>query len=411
MSETHLKTRPDEHPPAPSTVELAVDHFVLREDLRRSSVPIDQFGSWRWHKLSFALFVVLPTLCASIYYGLIASDLYAVEFRFSVRSASDLVAEQDIVSMLARGGGLANIGRLPYMAASYLRSRNAVRELDADISLREIYSRPEADWFARLNPSRNDDVLWAYWQSMMAVNVDRVSGLVLVRVLAFTPDDALTLARTAAEAIDRMVDGVATTARRDALAIAEDELKRAAERYAAALTQLRELRNREGTVDPKQTIEDAVATLVGVMRDKLALERQRDTNARSLALDSPQQKILASQIRALESQIAAQAEALTSKRQDMKTAADTIARFEERELERRFAERLLEAAQATYEKARQESERQHIYTTPFVPPKKPEIAEYPRRARSIAFVALSSLGLWGVFTLIIAGIRDHKNMH
>jgi hypothetical protein len=94
--------------------------------------------------LSFALLVALPIVCTAIYYGLIAAGKYSVEFRFSVRSATELVADEDNIALLIKAGksGTHDIGRLPYMAADYLRSRNVVRELDRD------------GWFGCFSPIR-----------------------------------------------------------------------------------------------------------------------------------------------------------------------------------------------------------------------------------------------------------------
>src|ERR1700732_3580520 len=199
MNDAHLAATPPDCFPADPSGKTGLDPFVLREDLRRGSVPIDQFGSGQTNGLSFALLVVLPILCTAIYYGLIAAGKYSVEFRFSVRSATELVADEDNIALLIKAGksGTHDIGRLPYMAADYLRSRNVVRELDRDGWLRAVFSRDQADWLSRFDPTKSDDDLWLYWRDMISVNVDRVSGLVHVRVLAFTPDDALALARAA----------------------------------------------------------------------------------------------------------------------------------------------------------------------------------------------------------------------
>ncbi len=415
MSEADLKTHSAVRVPADTTGEPALDHFVLREDLRRVSVPIDQFGSWRWHQISFALCVLLPIALAGIYYGLIAADKYAAEFRFSVRSAAALVGEDDTASLLTRGAGARDAGAhdagvLPYMVASYLRSRNVVRELDYEGWLRAAFSRHKADWLSRFDTAGSEDELWDYWQSMITINVDRVSGLVLVRVFAFTPDDALTLAQAVARAAETMVDNVAARARRDALYDAEEELERASLRYSAALTSLRDVRNQEGMVDPKSTIDAAASTLLGVVREKLSLERQRDVNLKVLSPDAPQQKVIAGQIQGLESEIVSLTAALTSREGDAKTAARSIAQFEKQELERRFSERLLGVAQAAYERAREEAERQHVYIAVFVEPKKPEIAEYPRRVSVVAFVGMCAFALWSVMMLVIAGVRDHRNI-
>ncbi len=214
---------------------------------------------------------------------------------------------------------------------------------------------------------------------MISVTVDRISGLVLVRVLAFTPEDALALARAASVSTEKMIDSVAMRQRRDALFLAEQELERASLRYSAALTALRDVRNQEGTVDPEQTIKNSTDTLVGVIREKLSLERDYAANLKVMSTDSPQQKVLSDQIRALGSQVASLTEALTSHQKNAKTAAQTIEHFDKQELEVRFSKRLLEIAQASYERARQEAERQHVYFALYIEPKKPEIAEYPRR--------------------------------
>jgi capsular polysaccharide transport system permease protein len=410
MNEAHLAVRSPDRSPADPSGKIGLDPFALREDLRRSSVPIDQFGSWRMHGLSFALLVVLPIVCAAIYYGLIAAGKYSVEFRFSVRSAAELAADQDNIALMikAHKPGTQETGRVPYMAADYLRSRNVVRELDRDGWLRAVFSRDQADWLSRFDPTKSDDDLWLYWRDMISVNVDRVSGLVLVRVLAFTPEDALALARAASVSAEKMIDSVAMRERRDALLSAEQELERASLRHSGALTALRDVRNQVGTVDPEQTIKNSAETLLGVMREKLSLERDRDANLKVLSADAPQQKVLSDQIRALGSQVASLTEALTSHRTNAKTAAQSIALFEKQELEVRFSKRLLEIAQASYERARQESEGQHVYFALFVEPKKPEIAEYPRRARSVAFAGICLFSLWSVLMLAVAGIRDHK---
>jgi capsular polysaccharide transport system permease protein len=413
MNEAHLAARAADRSPAGLSAKTGLDPFALREDLRRSSVPIDQFGSWRMHGLSFALLVVLPIMCAAIYYGLIAAEKYSVEFRFSVRLAAKVGGDSDNVAQMITGGnpGTQESGRVPYMAADYLRSRNIVRELDRDGWLRLVFSRGEADWLSRFDPAKSEDDLWLYWRDMISVTVDRISGLVLVRVLAFTPEDALALARAASVSTEKMIDSVAMRQRRDALFLAEQELERASLRYSAVLTALRDVRNQEGTVDPEQTITDSTDTLVGVIREKLSLERDYAANLKVMSTDSPQQKVLSDQIRALESQVASLTEALTSHQKNAKTAAQTIEHFDKQELEVRFSKRLLEIAQASYERARQEAERQHVYFALYIEPKKPEIAEYPRRGRSIAFAGICAFSLWGVMMLAAAGIRDHKIGH
>ncbi|HET6379141.1 MAG TPA: hypothetical protein VFG05_12685, partial [Methylocella sp.] len=266
--------------PAPAAQQLpagaaafAIDPYEPPRPLERSAVPIDQFGSWRLFALSFVIIVVLPVLCVAAYYYLIAASIYAVEFRFSVRSAAELADSSAYggqkVFQTGGAGAPSEMVRLPYMAANYLRSRNVVRELDGGGWLRAVFSRPQADWLSRFDKRESADALWRYWRQMVSVNVERISGLVLVRVQAFTPDDALALARATAQCAERMIDSVSASEREERLRYAERELHRASLRYSDAITGMRDVRNQEKTVDLQQTITSTMDSLLGVMRQKL----------------------------------------------------------------------------------------------------------------------------------------------
>src|SRR5262249_12736269 len=91
-----------------------------------------------------------------------------------------------------------------------------------------------------------------------------------------------------------------------------------------------------------------------------------------------------------------------------RTTADTISRFEERELQRHFSEKLLEISQSSYEQARLEEERQHLYLTSFVEPVKPDKAEYPKRLQLILLTLICGVAVWGITLLLVAAVKDHK---
>jgi capsular polysaccharide transport system permease protein len=377
-------------------------------DFRRRPSPIDQFESYQIHKITFVLMVLLPALGASLYYLLWASDQYAAEVRFCVRQAQAPIIGDDVLSMLAKGIPVNTVGREPYMVASFVRSRNMVEELDRDGWLRSLYAKPAVDYFARFDPGRSSERLWKYWQRMVSVSVDRISGLITVRVRAFAPDDALTIVRAVQQGAERMIDQSSLRARTDELRLAEEDLSRARRRYADALLALREVRENEHTVDPEKTISATASTLIDAVREKLALERDRDVNLRVLSSSAPQLQILNQRLQALGDQVASLSRSLTSQNKDDRTAADSLNRFEQRELERRFSEKLLEISQASYERARLEAERQHLYLMTFVEPIKPDKAEYPKRMRAVALVSILATSAWGITLLVIAAIKDHK---
>jgi capsular polysaccharide transport system permease protein len=384
------------------------ERIVAEPDFRRRPSPIDQFEAYQTHKFTFVLIVLLPVLATTLYFGFWASEQYAVEVRFSVRKIDEPIIGDDVLSMLAKGLAVGTIGREPYMVANYVRSRNLVKELDQNGLLRSLYSKPGVDFFARFDPGDNDEDLWKYWQSMMSVTVDRVSGLVTVRVLAYTADDALSIVSQVRRAAERMIDQSALRARTDELRLAEDDLSRARQRYADALLRLRKVREDEQTVDPERTISATATTLLGAVREKLTLERDREVESKVLSASAPQLQVLNQRLQALNNQVAALNRMLTSKNSADRTVADAISRFEQGELERRFSEKLLEISQASYAKARLEAERQHLYLTTFVDAIKPDKAEYPKRVRTIALVSICAIIIWGVTLLLIAAVKDHE---
>jgi capsular polysaccharide transport system permease protein len=401
------RLRPRETPQRPQPIEIGADDLSDTEFRRRPS-PIDRFESYRLHKITFILMVLLPTLAASLYYGLWASDQFAAEVRFGVRQTQEPIVGDDVLSMLAKGMAVSLTGREPYLVANYVRSRNMIDDLDRQVHLRSLYSKPAADFFSRFKGQDSSERLWGYWHKMMSVSVDRLSGLVMVRVLAFTPEDAVTIVTAVQHNAERMIDQAAQRARADALRLAEEELSRARQRYLDSLLALRQVREGEQTVDPEKTIDDAATTLIGATRQKLALERDRDVNLKVVSASAPQMQVMNERIRALDDQIAALNRSLTSRKEADRTAADSISRFEERELDRRFSEKLMEFSQGSYERARLEEARQHLFLTTFVDPVRPDKADYPKRFRLIALVSVCAIVVWVITLILIAAVKDHK---
>jgi capsular polysaccharide transport system permease protein len=83
-----------------------------------------------------------------------------------------------------------------------------------------------------------------------------------------------------------------------------------------------------------------------------------------------------------------------------------IATFENLELEEKFTERMYTIAQAAYEKARQEREKQLLYLVVVVHPTMPESATYPQVPLTTSLVFSTLLVSWGIVALLTAAIKD-----
>jgi len=89
--------------------------------------------------------------------------------------------------------------------------------------------------------------------------------------------------------------------------------------------------------------------------------------------------------------------------------AGKAAEYQRLSLSKEFADRLLASALTTLEQARQDAQRQQLYLERIVQPSKPDKALEPRRIRSIVATFLLGLILWGVLTLLVGAIREHRD--
>lgn len=359
--------------------------------------------------LSFAIIALLPTAVAGAYYMLIASDQYAVESRLALRmsgSGSGSTASVDLIAQMFSSKPVSDVGNDTYVVSNFLRSRNIVEELNRDGFLRRIYSRPQIDYFSRFKSDGSDDELWSYFQHRMVASVDRLSGVLTVTAIAFTPEDSLELANRLLDQTTKTVNQYSARMRSDFVGFAKSKMNDAAHEYRARLIAVRNFQDLDHVIDPQQ---EAVATgksLSSVQLSRASLEREKAAAERTLSPDAPTVRILAARIAALDEQIKQLQSQLTSTDEARQAATATLAKFDELNLKRDFAEKLFGVAKQTYQQALLDAERQRTYLVLFVKPQLPDEAAYPRPLANTSLVFLFATLLWGLGRLTVAGVSD-----
>ena len=363
--------------------------------------------------LSFIAFVLAPSMAVILYFAFFASDQFAVESKFAVRSveveAQPSETSGGTSSPSSGGFSFTATGQNAYIVTSYIRSRAIVDDMSAKLNLREIYRRPEADFWARLNRNASIDELTQYWLSMVDTYVDSLSGVVTVRLRAFRRDDALALGRAVVETSEALVNRISERARRDATAMAEKEVRRAFEAVQKALGDLHEFRDKAGIIDPGQTMGEIGKLLLPLLTEKEKLESELFVAVREMSEDAPTVHVLREKLEAVETHIKELKAKITSEPGGAgQTVASSLAKFEELEIQRQLAERFYALAQADLDRAQLRATRQNIYLSVFVPPSLPEESRYPRRFAFslLTFVALTVV--WAIVIMVIASVEDHR---
>jgi len=418
---------------APSDMETRLPAAKERTDRRTINVdlpPLPQRRAPSRRKLawSFVLCVAIPTGLIALYYYMFAANQYVAEFKFAVMESSPVlpgspppISATSPSAAMGGGGGLALMGGASmlggssatmqnYVVTDYLLSRQVVEELQRRIGIRSLYDSDLAknDPWARFAKNLPMERFVNYWNRMVTANYDPMTGLAVVTVRAFSPEDALSIANTMVTLAEDLVNSVAKRPQMDSVRFAEGEVRRTEERLRAAREAMTGYRLKEGIIDPSGALSSNLA-LVQTLRGQLV---QQQTDLASLM--SQQQNPNTSAAQSLRSRIVATKDQLdkmekevSKDREGNRVLTELVARYERLELERQYAQAGFVAAQQAFDQARANAAAQHLYLTPYVRPALAESSTYPRRAQSTLVAALAFFGIWIVGLMVVRAVGEH----
>jgi capsular polysaccharide transport system permease protein len=368
----------------------------------RASRRIRQlFGSlniWFW------AIVGLPTLVAGVYYFALASDLYLSEAKFIVRSPKQV--QTSTIGALIQSTGLARAVDDTAVVEDFIMSRDAVRKLEQRNDLRAIFGRPEGDFVTRFPGilQRSDfEALFRRYDHFVSVETDRTSGVTALRVKAYRPEDAQTIATALLNYSEQLVNELNERARTDAVSTAEHEVDRAQAQISRIQDQLTAYRVKQNMLDPKSA-STGVLELIGQMRAAQAAARQQLGELLKNSPSSPQIPVVQTRIDSLNKLITEERAKLSG---ETNSVVLTLTEYERLTLDRELAEKALASAFTSLEAARLEAQRQQLYIETIAEPNLADYPLYPKRAISFGMVLVSCLLAYGIAWLLVISAREH----
>lgn len=352
---------------------------------------------------SIALFLVVPNLVAVLYFGFIASDQYSAETRFTVRT-SEPITSHDQMGKLA-GIPSAEISQDTQIISNYVVSRAMLTILEKDADFVRLYSRDDADWYARLPRDSTLEERLDYWQTMIDRRISPASGIVTLRVKAFSAEDAQKILQAVVQASEVLINDLNVRIWTDATASAQTQVEEAAKKLSAARAALQVARNTTGIFTVESSSNTLAALITQLEGERIALENTRRVNSQTMSPDAPQMQVLARQIESKNKQIKELREQVSSETATGDTLADSSNLFSQLTLEQTLAEQQLTNRIKALETLQYLSQQQMMYLDPFLAPTLPESAEYPRRLLSMGIVLLGSLVVFGLASGALAFAR------
>jgi capsular polysaccharide transport system permease protein len=342
-------------------------------------------------------------LVASAYWGLVASKQYSTVTKFALRSG-----ESSILDSFGGFGGLPSSQQAQdsQILVNYIQSRAMVEALEREVDLKAIFSRSDADYFSRLPADEPIENIEKYWRKRVDVGIESFSGIIMVNLRAFSPQESLLLSRKVIELSEKLVNDISTRSRRDTLAQSQVELTRAENRLKQATTAMRDARNAEGVVDAGASAE-AINKLITMLRLQLShAESDLASQGEAAAANSPQARVLHEQIASLKQQIADYSSKIAGGGAE-ENMAGRIGALSGFQVDLDLARQQYAMAAVTYENARIDLETQHAYLVPFLQPTLAEKSIYPRRWWEWSIIVLPSLLIWSMLVGVAFMVRDH----
>lgn len=364
-------------------------------------------------KYSFArasafVMILIPTLLGALYFGLIASHQYSANFQLAVRSNDRPMFEQMAPAMA--GLNSSPVASDSYILVEYLRSRQLIEDISKTVDLRGIYSHSDHDFISRLSSSASIEDIVYYWRRRIDVRFDHQSGIVTASIRAFRPEDALTIAQTALRLSELLVNQLSKKAREEAVAAAEDDVRRMEVRLATSIAMLKKFRDRTGVIDPAKGAGAGLQVLGKLQEELVRLRTQLSILSKNMNPNAPPIVNLKQRIAATEEQVnnaRAEVGRNAADAQTPELTSQLLSEFESLELERQFAEKAYTATLTSLERARSDSIRTQRYLSVFVEPHMPQEPSHPKRLLMILTIFGFAFIGWAVFLLVYLTIKEH----
>lgn len=351
------------------------------------------------------LTVIIPTFFSTLYFGLWASDIYVSESSFVVRSPRNQTALSGVGALL-QSSGFARSQDDTYTVQEYMRSHTAVNQLQQTLPLRELYQ--EGDIFSRFNGfgwNDSQEAFYEYFKRHLSIDVDSVSGIATLRVRTFGAEEGTLINQKLLDFGEDLINRLNERARTDTIVFAEQAVAEAEIRVKQTADALTQYRITHKFVDLPAQSSAQLAIMSNLDSELIRVETQL-AQLLSITPDNPQVAALQQRQKSLQKQLAQKSKVISGSENSIATQA---ADYQRLVLDYELAQQQLTTAITSLHNTRNEADRQQLYLEVINQPSKPDWALEPQRFYNILATLMIGLMLYGILSLLLASVREHKN--
>lgn len=354
----------------------------------------------------FLFTVAIPVFLSIVYFGFIASDVYVVESQFVIRSPHSKNIG-GLGSLLSQSG-FSRSQDDSFIIQNYILSSDALRFLENKLHLNDHFGNSAIDRISRfsgLDFDNSFEALLSYYKNHIVVAIDSSSSISTLTVRAFSAKHAYYINKALLDKSEELVNHLNERAQHDILRFAASEVASAELKAKKTALALLAYRQKKKVFDPiQQTKLELQRT--SKLKDELMLSQEQMQQMQVLAPKNPQLPVLKQRIDGLNKELIHQSASIVGKNSSLSTKALD---YERLRLSNVFAQKQLTTAFASLEQARIEAERQQVYLERIEHPTIPESATGLHRMRATFATLLFCCVLYGVLSMLLAGVREHQD--
>src|SRR6185437_10772715 len=354
----------------------------------------------------FGLFCGLPTLAVFCYAAFVASPRYDSVFEITYQTYQPQTSLNSGLIQNFLGANMGNTVDLSAIIYEYIQSSALLNKLDAELHLRQYYSSSRVDYLSRMDPDANFRTFLMYYHWYVSV-AEGQGGYLTVTVQGFDPVFTDKLSKALIKATDDMVNNLTARAREREVGYAKSQVAQAEARYRKARFALTQFQNEHSDLNP-QNSAGQLGGIIGALEGQLATQRAYLTSVKSLGPQSPQVKVVQTNIASLEQQLRDEQKRLAT-HVDANGATPyslLLNQYAGLQLEEEFAKVAYQAAQQNLALAAANAAAQQNYLIDFAPPIVPDDVGIYFVIECTLTTFVISVVLFGILSLMSGAMRD-----
>lgn len=357
-----------------------------------------------WLLMTFFLWVFLPAASVGIYLYTVAEDQYASYVGFAVRTEETSSAVEILGGITELAGSSSSDTDILF---KFIRGRQMISAIDQNINLKSIYHKPSDPVFSLNQESSREDVE-RYWNRIVKIFYDRNSGLIELRVNAFTPEDAQRIAEAIVAESTDMINELSAVARADTTRYAKEELDHSIVRLKSARKALNTFRTRTQIIDPLADTAGRMSLLNSLQTQLAAALIELDLLRQTGLQSDPRIVQEERRVQVIKDRIEEERLKIGGNGPEDDTYSQLVGEYEALAVDLEFAEKSYLSALAAYDAAQAEAQRKSRYLATYIPPTLAEDPEYPKRFTLLALLTSGFLLSWSIALLIYYSVRDRR---